>query len=103
MTYLDLFINPPTPETASNPWPSIFAFVGGDIVTSDLSLYTTENSGTTGWTLTGLGVNVYELALGFLILGSEVAGQSYREANAALYRVQIEGLPRAGALYGFNL
>lgn len=43
------------------------------------------------------------LALGFLILGWEVAGQSYREANAALYRVQIEGLPRAGALYGFNL
>jgi len=102
VTYLDFFLNPPTPESGSNPWPSIFAFVGGDIVISDLSLYATENSGTTGWTFTGLGVNVYELAHGFVVVGSAVPGQSYRVANAALYRVRIEGLPRAGTLYGFN-
>lgn len=103
VTYLDFFVNPPTPESGSNPWPSVFAFVGGDIVISDLSLYVTENSGTTGWTFTGLGVNVYELAHGFVVVGSEVPGQNYREANAALYRVRIEGLQRAGTLYGFNL
>ena len=103
VTYVDFFLNPPTPENGSNPWPSIFAFVGGDIIISDLSLYATVNSGTTGWTFTGLGVNVYELAHGFVVVGSEVPGQNYREANAALYRVRIEGLPRAGSLYGFNL
>ena len=103
VTYLDFFLNPPTPESGSNPWPSVFAFVGGDIVISDFSLYATENSGTTGWTFTGLGVNVYELAHGFVVVGSEVPGQNYREANAALYRVHIEGLQRAGTLYGFNL
>src|SRR5438876_1019015 len=103
VTYLDFFLDPPTPENGSNPWPSIFAFVGGDIIISDLSLYATVNSGTTGWTFTGLGINVYELAHGFVVVGSEVPGQNYREANAALYRVRIEGLPRAGSLYGFNL
>jgi hypothetical protein len=103
VTYLDFFLNPPTPESGSNPWPSLFAFVGGDIVISDLSLYATENSGTTGWTFTGLGVNIYELAHGFVVVGSEVPGQNYREANAALYRVHIEGLQRAGTVYGFNL
>lgn len=29
VTYLDFEINLPTPESGSNPWPSIFAFVGG--------------------------------------------------------------------------
>jgi hypothetical protein len=103
VTYLDMFKNPPTPETGSNPWPSIFSFVGGAIVVSDLSLFATENSGTTGWTFTGLGVNFYELAHGFVFLGSEVPGQNYREADAALYRVRIEGLPRAGSQDGFNM
>jgi hypothetical protein len=103
VTYLDFQLNPPTPENGSNPWPSVFAFVGGDIVISDLSLFATASSGTTGWTFTGLGVNVYELAHGFVVVGSQVPGQKYREANAALYRVHIEGLPRAGTLYGLNL
>lgn len=103
VTYQDMELNPPTPENGSNPWPAIFAFVGGDIVISDLSLYATANSGTTGWTFTGLGTTLYELALGFVVLGSEVPGQNYREANAALYRVHIEGLPRDGTFYGYNL
>lgn len=103
VTYLDFQLDLPTPESGSNPWPSIFAFVGGDILVSDLSLYATENSGTTGWTFTGLGVDVYELAHGFVVVGSEVPGQSYRQANAALYRVHVEGLPREGSLYGYNL
>jgi hypothetical protein len=103
VTYLDHFANPPTPESGSNPWPSIFAFVGGDIVISDLSLYVTENSGTTGWTATWLGVTVYELLQGFAVVGSEVPGQNYVEANAAVYRVRIEGLPRDGTFWGYNL
>ena len=102
VTYLNFYLDPPTPESGSNPWPSIFAFVGGDVVISDLSLYATENFGTTGWT-TGLGVTVYELAHGFVTVGSEVPRQNYRQANAALYRVRIERLPRTGTLYGFNL
>lgn len=103
VTYLDFFKNLPTPESGSNPWPSIFAFVGGDIVVSDLSLYATENSGTTGWTFSWLGVNVYELAHGIVVVGSEAPGQSYTQADAALYRIRVEGLPRAGTLTGYNV
>ena len=99
----NFFENPPTPESGSNPWPSIFAFVGGDIVISDLSFYTTENSWTTGWTWTGLGITVYELAHGFVVVGPVVPGQNYTEANAALHRVRIEGLPHDGTLVGYNL
>jgi hypothetical protein len=103
VTPLNFFQNPPTPESGSNPWPSIFAFVGGDIVVSDLSFYTTPNSWTTGWTFTGLGVTVYELAHAFVFVGPIVpAGQNYTEANAALYRVRIEGLPHEGTLVGYN-
>jgi hypothetical protein len=103
VTYLDFFKNPPTPESGSNPWPSIFAFVGGDLVVSDLSLYATENSGTTGWTFTWLGFDVYELAHGIVVVGSEVPGQSYTQADAALHRIRVEGLPRDGTLAGYNL
>jgi hypothetical protein len=83
---LNFFVNPPTPESGSNPWPSIFAFVGGDIVISDLSFYATENSWTTGWTWTWLGITVYELAHGFVVVGPVVPGQNYTEANAAAPR-----------------
>jgi hypothetical protein len=99
---LDFFENPPTPESGSNPWPSIFAFVGGDIVISDLSLYFTPNVWTTGWTWTGLGITIYELAYGFVVVGPVVPGQDYTEANAALYRVRIEGVPREDTLFGYN-
>jgi hypothetical protein len=103
VTYTDFFLNPPTPESGSNPWPSILAFVGGDIVISDLSFYTTENSWTTGWTWTGLGLTVYELAQAFVVVGPVVSGQNYTEANAEVYRVRVEGLPRDGTLYGYNV
>jgi hypothetical protein len=99
---LDFFENPPTPESGSNPWPSIFAFVGGDIVISDLSLYFTPNVWTTGWTWTGLGITVYELAHGFVVVGPVVPGQNYTEANAALYRVRIEGVEQEGTLTGYD-
>jgi hypothetical protein len=99
---LNFFENAPTPESGSNPWPSIFAFVGGDIVISDLSFYSTPNVWTTGWTWTGLGITVYELAHGFVVVGPVVPGQDYTEANAALYRVRIEGVTQQGTLYGYD-
>ena len=99
---LNFFENPPTPESGSNPWPSIFAFVGGDIVISDLSLYFTPNVSTTGWTWDGLGITVYELAHGFVVVGPVVPGQGYTEANAALYRVRIEGVEQEGTLTGYD-
>lgn len=98
----NFFENPPTPESGSNPWPSIFAFVGGDIVISDLSFYSTPNVWTTGWTWTGLGITVYELAHGFVVVGPVVAGQGYTQANAALNRVDIEGVAQEGTLYGYD-
>jgi hypothetical protein len=79
-----------------------FAFVGGDIVISDLSFYSTPNVWTTGWTWTGLGITVYELAHGFVVVGPVVPGQNYTEANAALYRVRIEGVTQEGTLYGYD-
>jgi len=100
---VDFNLKPPTPENGSNPWPSIFAFVGGDVVISDLSLYTTGNAGTTGWILSVLGFPIYELAHGFIVVGPLAPGQGYSEANAALYRVHIEGLPKGGTLLGYNL
>jgi hypothetical protein len=99
---LNFFENPPTPENGVNPWPSIFAFVGGDVVISDLSFYSTPNVWTTGWTWTGLGVTVYELAHAFVVVGPVVPGQDYTEANAALYRVRIEGVTQPGTLYGYD-
>lgn len=98
----NFFVNPPTPESGSNPWPSIFAFVGGDIVISDLSFYSTPNVTTTGWTWTGLGITVYELAHGFVVVGPVVQGQGYTEANAALYRVRIAGVTQQGTLFGYD-
>jgi hypothetical protein len=99
---LNFFENPPTPESGSNPWPSIFAFVGGDIVISDLSFLSTPNVSTTGWTWTGLGITVYELAHAFVVVGPVVPGQDYTEANAALYRVHIEGVEQEGTLFGYD-
>jgi len=99
---LDFFVNPPTPENGSNPWPSIFAFVGGDVVISDLSFYSTPNVWTTGWTWAELGTTVYELAHAFVVVGPVVPGQAYTEANAALHRVRIEGVAQDGTLFGYD-
>jgi hypothetical protein len=98
---LDFLKKLPTPENGSNPWPSIFAFVGGDILVSDLTLKFSPNTWTTGWTWTGLGVTVYELAHGFVIVGPVKSGRSYTEANAALYRVRVNGVANQGALLGY--
>jgi len=102
VTPTDFFVNPPTPEDGANPWPSIFAFVGGDIVISDLSFYSTPNVWTTGWTWTGLGVTVYELAHAFVVVGPVVPGQDYTKASAAFRRVRIEGVTQEGTLYGYD-
>ena len=103
VTYWNWYDNPPTPESGSNPWPSVFAFVGGNITISDLSLYITENSWTTGWTFDWLYPTVVnELYSGFEVNGSAVTGKDYTKASAALYRVRIQGSPHADTLTGYN-
>jgi hypothetical protein len=37
-----------------------------------------------------------------VVVGPVVPGQDYTEANAALYRVRIEGVTQEGTLYGYN-
>ena len=69
---------------------------------SDLSFYSTPSVSTTGWTWTGLGITVYELAHAFVVVGPVVPGQDYTEANAAVYRLHIEGVAQEGTLFGYD-
>ncbi|HVO61046.1 MAG TPA: hypothetical protein VMT53_08925 [Terriglobales bacterium] len=103
VTYWNWYDNLPTPENGSNPWPSVFAFIGGNITISDLSLYVTENSRTTGWTFDWLYPTVVnELYSGFEVVGSAVTGKDYTKASAAVHRVRIQGFPHADTLTGYN-
>lgn len=99
---LNFLLAPPTPENGPNPWPSIFAFVGGDITFSDFTFRMTSNAWTTGWTWDGLGITVYELAHAFVVVGPVLPDRSFTEANAAMYRVRIEGVRQEASLLGYS-
>jgi len=92
VTPVDMFLNPPS---ADNPWPSLFAFVNGDFVISDLGIDINGNNGTTGWSILGIEPPITELAHAFVILGTE--------ANSRVERILIEGEPMEDSIYGYNL
>jgi hypothetical protein len=55
----NLYVNPAFtaiigPPSASNPWPVLVTFVGGDFVVSDMGTSITGNKPTVGWTVPGL-------------------------------------------------
>lgn len=88
----NMYFNPPS---ADNPWPSLFAFIGGDYVISDLAIHISGDNGTSGWTIFGIDPPITELAHGIAILGPQ--------ANARFERVLIEGEPVENSLLGYNL
>jgi len=88
----NMYFNAPS---ADNPWPSLFAFIGGDYVISDLAIHISGDNGTTGWTIFGIDPPITELAHGIAILGTQ--------ANARFDRVLVEGEPTSNSLLGYNL
>ncbi len=88
----NMYFNPPS---VNNPWPSLFAFIGGDYIISDLAIHISGDDGTTGWTIFGIDPPITELAHGVAILGLQ--------ANARFERVLVEGEPANNALLGYNL
>jgi hypothetical protein len=81
------------PPSATNPWSSLVAFVGGDFLVSNMGIQITGATPTTGWTILGL-PTIYALAHGFVIVGTN--------ANAVFLRVDVEGQPAAYPP-GYNL
>jgi hypothetical protein len=88
----NMYFNPPS---ADNPWPSLFAFIGGDYIISDLAIHISGDDGTTGWTIFGISPPITELAHGVAILGDH--------ANARFERVLVEGELAGNSLFGYNL
>jgi hypothetical protein len=77
----------------ANLWPTIFSFVDGDIVISDLAIHIAGTEPTLGWDFKGMFVK--ELYGAIFINGTK--------ANASVYNILIEGEPMADAVFGYNL
>ena len=92
VTPVDMYLNPPS---ADNPWPSLFAFIGGDFVVSDLGIHISGDNGTTGWTIFGIDPPITELAHGVAVLGLH--------ANSRFERILVEGESADNSLLGYNL
>ncbi len=92
---LDGFRHPPS---ADNPWPALFAFVGGDIQVSDLGIRITGSTPTTGWSNFGMfDPPVRAMCIAFAVCGPP-------RTNATFSRVCIEGEPDpAEPVFGYNL
>jgi hypothetical protein len=82
--------------SASNPWPSLVAFVDGDFTVSDLAIQVLDAEPTTGWSIFGFEPPIKALAHGVVIVGSS--------AHAAFERVQFLGAPApTDPLTGMNI
>lgn len=92
VTPVDMYLNPPS---ATNPWASLIAFVGGNIAISDLAIKITGDHPTMGWTIFGIDPPLTELAQAIVVLGSE--------AYVKVERVLVEGELMDNSLYGYNL
>lgn len=92
VTPVDFYFNPPS---AANPWPSLFAFVEGDFVVSDLAIHISGDDGTTGWTIFGIDPPITELAHGIVILGTY--------ADARFEDLLVAGEPTDNSLLGYNV
>jgi hypothetical protein len=79
--------------SATNLWPSLVSFVGGDFSVSDLGMHITGAKPTLGWTLSGQ--TFYELAIGFAVQGTK--------ANALFLGVDVEGELVKDSQTGYNL
>jgi hypothetical protein len=70
--------------SASNPWPSLIAFVDGDFSVSDLAIQILDGEPTTGWSIFG-SPTIRALAHAVVVVGSS--------ARASFERVQVVGAP----------
>lgn len=91
VTPVNFYYNPPS---ASNPWPSLVSFVGGDFLVSDMGMKVTGTEPTAGWTFLDL-PPLYDLAIGFAVLGTT--------ANAVFSRVDVEGQFAPNPVVNYNL
>lgn len=83
-----------SPPSAENPWPDLFAFLGGDFAISELALRITGDEPTQEWWIFGSGP-FYELACAVLITGTE--------AHVDISDVLVEGEVKEGSIFGYNL
>lgn len=94
--YVEPVYDPIDPPSASGPWPSLFAFIGGDFVISDMAISISgDDDLTTGWSYLGLIPPTEELAHGIVILGDE--------AHARIERILLEGELMENSLFGYNV
>jgi len=80
--------------SASNPWPTLIAFLGGAFSVSDLSIQIRGVDVTQGWSIYGI-PSIKGLAHAVAILGTS--------AKASFVRVAVEGEPSPGDFYGVNV
>ncbi len=79
--------------SASNPWPTVFAFVNGNFVISDLSIQIAGDKPTTGWYY--FGFKFEELCHAITVIG--------KQADVRVERVLVEGEPMEDSVYGYNV
>jgi hypothetical protein len=82
-----------TAPSKDNLWPTLFSFVDGDIVISDLAIHIAGTEPTSGWTYQD--VSVTELYGAIFINGTN--------ADARIDDILVEGEPMADSLFGYNL
>ena len=92
VTPVDMYLNPPS---AANPWPTLFAFVGGDFAISELAIHIVGDEPTTGWTFWGIAPPFREMAGGIIILGTRT--------DAHITDVLVEGEAKEATMFGYNL
>lgn len=85
------YMNEPS---ATNPWPSLFSFVGGDLRMSGLAIHIQGDNPTQGWGAHSA-CCIDELGIVIAILGGV--------ANASISNVLIEGERSPDGLYGLNV
>jgi hypothetical protein len=98
----NLFVTPDNslligPPSAANPWPSLLAFVNGDIAVRDLAIQITGAEPTTPWSLSLVGaVGPFKvLAHAIVIVGTH--------ADVRVSGVSISGSTSSDPFYGINL
>lgn len=82
------------PPSAENPYPFLFAFIGGDFSISGMAFRVIGDEPTQEWWLNGMGP-FHELACAISIMGTE--------ASAEISHIVIEGEVKEGSFFGYNL
>jgi len=93
VTPLDFYLAEPS---ATNPWPSLLAFVDGDFKVSDLTIQVLDEAPTTGWSIFGIMPPIKALAHEIVIVGTS--------ARASVERVAFVGkVAPSDQLFGMNI